>query len=98
MTVFPTLSADRPAREGTRAPTGRRLPLEPVMEPSTAQIPSRRLEELTAEAKHARDRYRLYRARVHGPGATSPGRLRKLERASNMAEGMLRRAQSESDD
>ena len=67
-----------------------------VMELSTAQISSRRLEELTAEAKYARNRYRLYRAKVHAPGPTSPGRLRKLERASNMAEGMLRRAQAKS--
>ena len=67
------------------------------MEPSTAQVPSRRLEELTAEAKYARDRYRLYRAKVHSPRMTSPGRLRKLERASNMADAMLRRAQSKSD-
>lgn len=68
------------------------------MEPSAAQTRSRRLDELTAEAKYARDRYRLYRAKVHSPQPTSPGRLRKLERASDMAEGMLRRAQSESED
>jgi hypothetical protein len=65
------------------------------MESSTAQVTSRRLEELKAEAKYAHDRYRLYRAKVHAPGLTSPGRLRKLERASNMADAMLRRAQSE---
>jgi hypothetical protein len=68
------------------------------MKPSTAQITRRRLEELRAEAKYARDRYRLYRARVHSPRTTSPGRLRKLERASNLAEAMLRRAQSKSED
>ena len=55
---------------------------------------SRRLEELTAEAKYAGDRYRLYRAKVHGPGLTSPGRLRELERTRNLAEAKLRRAQS----
>jgi hypothetical protein len=66
-----------------------------MTEPSTAQITRRRLEELTAEAKYARDRYRLYRAKVHSPRMTSPGRLRKLERASNMADAMLRRAQSQ---
>jgi hypothetical protein len=57
---------------------------------------SRRLEELTAEAKYAADRHRLYRAKVHGPGLTSPGRLRELEQARNLAEATLRRAQSES--
>jgi hypothetical protein len=67
------------------------------MEPDTAQAKRRRLEELAAEAKHTRDRHRLYRAKVHGPRLTSPGRLRDLERASNMAEAMLRRAQSESE-
>jgi hypothetical protein len=56
---------------------------------------SRRLEELTAEAKYAADRFRLYRAKVHGPRLTSPGRLRELERARNLAEARLRRAQSE---
>jgi hypothetical protein len=65
------------------------------MESDTAQTSSRRLEELEAEARHARDRYRLYRAKLHSPRLTSPGRLRGLERASSMAEGMLRRAKSE---
>ena len=49
-----------------------------------------------AEARHARDRFRLYRAKVHSPRLTSPERLRKLERATNMAESMLRRARSKS--
>jgi hypothetical protein len=62
------------------------------MEPGEAQATSRRLEKLEAEAGYARDRYRLYRAKVHSPRTTSPGRLRKLERASNMAESMLRQA------
>jgi hypothetical protein len=57
---------------------------------------SPRLQELTAEAKYAADRHSLYRAKVHGPGLTSPGRLRDLERARNLAEANLRRAQSES--
>jgi hypothetical protein len=66
------------------------------MEPSTAQTMRRRLEELTAEAEHARDRHRLYKAKAYGPQLTSPGRLRELERASNLAEGRWPRAQSES--
>jgi hypothetical protein len=65
------------------------------MEPDTAQAKRRRLEELAAEARHARDRHRLYRAKVHGPGLTSPGRLREFERVRNLAESKLRRAQSE---
>ena len=67
------------------------------MDRGTAQITPRRLEELTAEARYARDRYRLYRARVHSPQMTSPGRLRKLERAANRADSMLRRAKSRSE-
>jgi hypothetical protein len=64
------------------------------MEDGRAQARRQRLAELAAEAKHARNRYRLYRAKLHGPRPTSPGRLRELERASNMAEAMLRRARS----
>ncbi len=56
----------------------------------------RRLEELTAEAKFAAERYRLYRAKAYGPRLTSPGRLRELKRAHDLAETRLRRAQSES--
>ena len=59
---------------------------------ATARISRRRLEELEAAARYARDRYRLYRAKVHSPQPTSPGRLRGLERASNRAAAMLRRA------
>ena len=67
-----------------------------MMEPGAAEITHRSLNELTAEARHARDRFRLYRAKTYGPRLTSPERLRKLERASNMAQSMLRRARSKS--
>jgi hypothetical protein len=53
-----------------------------------------RLSELEAEAQYARDRYRLYRARVVGPSPTSPGRLRELERTHRRTESRLRRARS----
>jgi hypothetical protein len=66
------------------------------MHDGSSQTERRHLEELSAEAKHARDRYRLYKAKTYGPRLTSPGRLRELERASNLVEGRLRRAQSES--
>jgi hypothetical protein len=49
---------------------------------------------LEAEARYARDRYRLYRARVSGRRPTSPGRLRELEREHRRAESRLRRAAS----
>lgn len=53
---------------------------------------SRRLAELETTARHASDRYRLYRARAYGSGATSPERLRDLERQSQRAESRLQRA------
>jgi hypothetical protein len=56
---------------------------------------NRRLAELDAEARHASERYRLYRAKVYGPRLTSFGRLRELERESNLAGGRLQRAESE---
>jgi hypothetical protein len=56
---------------------------------------NRRLAELEGEARHASERYRLYRAKVYGPGLTSFGRLRELDRASKLAEGRLQRAETE---
>ena len=52
----------------------------------------RRFEELEADAKYASERYRLYRAKVGGPLATSTGRLRELQRESERAQGTLARA------
>ena len=47
-----------------------------------------------AEARYARERYDLYRARVYGGvRATSLTRLRELERACEAAEDRLRSAQ-----
>lgn len=54
----------------------------------------RHLEELEANARHASERYRLYRAKTHGTQPTSPGRLRELQRESEVAERMLARARS----
>jgi hypothetical protein len=52
----------------------------------------RRLARLEAEARHAGDRFRLYRARSRGPSATSPGRLHELEGERDRAEQRYRRA------
>ncbi|HEX6116731.1 MAG TPA: hypothetical protein VFY99_06485 [Solirubrobacterales bacterium] len=49
----------------------------------------RRLAELEANARHADERYRLYRAKVFGPSPTSPDRLRRLQREAERAEGLL---------
>ncbi len=55
----------------------------------------RRFEELEADARYATERYRLYRARVIGPLATSSGRLRDLQRESERAQGSLARAREQ---
>lgn len=54
----------------------------------------RRLTELGAQADHASRRYSLYKARVHGPRATSPGRLGALKRDAERAQERLNRAQT----
>jgi hypothetical protein len=57
------------------------------------QSSTERLERLEANARYATDRYRLYRARVSGPTATSAGRLRELQREAELAQRTLARAQ-----
>jgi hypothetical protein len=52
---------------------------------------------LEAEARYARDRYELYRARAYGPRLTSARRLRELERQSKFAEIRLDRARADQD-
>jgi hypothetical protein len=56
---------------------------------------SPRLVELEAQARHARERYRLYRAKAYGPRLTSAGHLRQLERESKLAESRLDRAKAD---
>jgi hypothetical protein len=57
--------------------------------------PSRRIDDLQVEARYHRERYDLYRAKAYGPRATSPARLRELERACQAAEARLRHAEQE---
>jgi hypothetical protein len=59
-----------------------------------AETQRARLLMLEAEADFARDRYRLYKSRVSASRASSPGRLRELERSHRRAESRLRRAKS----
>jgi hypothetical protein len=51
-----------------------------------------RIDELEAEARYARQRLDLYRAKTYGPRPTSPVRMRELEREADGAEQRLRRA------
>jgi PAS domain-containing protein len=56
------------------------------------------VEELRAQARHARQRLDLYRARAYGMRATSNTRLRELERAAAAADERLRHALENSGD
>ena len=49
---------------------------------------------LEANARYARERFQLYRARIQGPRPTSPSRLRELEVTCKRAEARLRRAKT----
>ena len=51
---------------------------------------TRHLDDLRAQAQHARQRYDLYKAKAYGPRPTSPARLRELQRAYEQAEARLR--------
>ena len=56
---------------------------------------SDRIEDLRAEARYARERYDLYRAKMYGMRPTSLSRLRELERIHQGADARLRRAEQE---
>jgi len=51
--------------------------------------------DLRAEARYARERYDLYRAKTYGPRPTSMTRLRELERAHLAADARLLHAEQE---
>ena len=53
-----------------------------------------RLAELRAEARYARERYQLYRAKAYGPRPTSAARMRELQRRLEGAEARLERARA----
>ena len=54
-----------------------------------------RIDELEAEARYARQRLDLYRAKMYGPRPTSMTRLRELERAHLAADARLLHAEQE---
>ncbi len=61
------------------------------------QSAERRLIELEAEERYARERYQLYKAKAYGSRLTSAGRLRELERRSMLAKKRLDRARAAGD-
>jgi hypothetical protein len=56
---------------------------------------AQRLNELEVQARFARQRYDLYKARAYGERPTSPARLRELERECARAETAWRFAKQE---
>ena len=50
--------------------------------------------DLAAEARYAREKLALYKAKAYGPSLTSPAKLRELQRASELADLRLQRAQA----
>lgn len=53
-----------------------------------------RIEDLRAEARYARERVSLYRAKAYGARPTSARRLRELERIADGAAVRLRQAEA----
>ncbi len=58
-------------------------------------MPTDHLDDLRAQALYARQRLDLYKARAYGSRATSPVRMRELQRSCDQAEARLRAAQAE---
>lgn len=56
------------------------------------------MAELEAQARHARQRVDLYRAKMYGPRPTDPAELRELERIHHAAEERLRHARRQAAD
>lgn len=59
-----------------------------------ARAREERTTELAAEARYARERFDLYKAKTNGPRMTSPARLRELERRCELVEARLRLIQT----
>jgi hypothetical protein len=59
------------------------------------KVAAQRLNDLEVQARFARQRYDLYKARAYGDRPSSPARLRELERECDRAEAALRFAKQE---
>lgn len=53
------------------------------------------IADLRADARYARERFDLYRAKMYGPRPTSLTRLRELERVHEAAQARLLHAEQE---
>jgi hypothetical protein len=76
------------------APTG---DLAPAGAEGAASVSAVRVDELRAQARYARQKYDLYKARTYGPRLTSPTRMRELERECERAEASFRFARDSAD-
>jgi hypothetical protein len=53
------------------------------------------LDDLRSQAKYARERYQLYKAKSFGARLTSPARLRELQSTYEQAEARVSAAETE---
>ena len=58
-------------------------------------VTQNRLEDLRAQAQHARERYQLYKAKSYGSRPTSRARMSELQRIYEYAEARLHAAEAE---
>lgn len=85
----------RVQRAERRSRPGRR-PLETRQRNAPRQpVSTTHLDDLRAQARYARQRYDLYKARAYGQRSTSPARMRELQRACEQTEARLRAAEAQ---
>lgn len=70
---------------------------EPPAPQTPAAVAPPDLTDLENQARYHRDRLALYRAKMHGPKATSVGRLEALQRAATAAQERLDAARHRSE-
>jgi hypothetical protein len=85
----------QPKAVDAQAPAASRLGRRDTQGGQDVTSDSRRIAELRVEARYARERYDLYRAKMYGLRPTTITRLRELERMHQGANARLRRAQQE---
>jgi hypothetical protein len=69
----------------------------PFVEVNAMRTEADRIARLRMDARYHRERRDLYRAKMYGRHATSPERLRELERAYDRAAELLRAAEARRD-
>ena len=83
----------QPKAVEAQAPAASRLDRKDTQGGQDVMSDSRRIAELRVEARYARERYDLYRAKMYGLRPTTITRFRELERMHQGANARLRRAQ-----